>query len=135
MRCAPASLIRRLRNAPAARPTGSSISSRRRPTSSGVIVSHSASSRAARASYSASTPRSASSSAKGSFMSLSLGQAASGGAREIFLQRCDPEALGLEQALEVFARIDEAAGAQHALLIDERRKRQAAHLEGKAERR
>src|SRR3984885_5098953 len=49
-------------------------------------------------------------------------------AGKILLQRGDAESLRLKQALQVFARIDQAARPQYPALVDQRCKRQAVHV-------
>src|SRR6202030_3384801 len=52
---------------------------------------------------------------------------------EIILNRRYTQALGFEQTFQMFARIDDSARSQHALRVDQRRKRQPADLIGNAE--
>src|SRR3979490_2536260 len=118
MRRASPSLTSRFISVPVARPPGSSISSRRRMLSSADRVLLSCFSRCARASYSSSTVHTA--------WSIDAGSLQCTG--EILLQRGDPQALCFEQALEMLARVDQAARAQDTVLVEQRGERQAADL-------
>src|ERR1700741_5258678 len=124
---------------PVARPTGSSISSTRRCASSAESVLRSCASRRARASYSSITSQTSAAIGAGPCITAvrasctAISGDALGRAREIFLQRGDAEPLGLEQALEVLARIDQTTRAQDPALVDQRRERQTADLMSQAE--
>src|SRR3979409_309669 len=118
MRRASPSLTSIFISVPVARPTGSSISSRRRMLSSADNVLLSCFSRCARASYSSSTVHTA--------WSIDAGSLQRPG--EILLQRGDPQALCFEQTLEMLARVDQAARTQNPVLVEQRGERQAGDL-------
>src|SRR2546423_13348375 len=86
--------------------------------SSADSVFQSCSSRCARASYSSRTAHTAASIDAGSLQRTG----------EILLQRGDPQPLRFEQTLEMLARVDQAARAQDAVLVEQRGEGQAADL-------